>query len=87
MSHLIVMHRLLWGKPAEGVLADLCEQHGTTDANDLSSTPAGRICFFDDHTMDVSASEIRNRIRARETVHYLLSEPVWDYIRTHGLYL
>jgi nicotinate-nucleotide adenylyltransferase len=87
MSHLIVMERVMWGKPAHGVLADLHEQHGTTQAKDLSSTPAGRVTYYDGHSMDVSASEIRKRIKQRDSVHYLLPEPVWDYIRVHGLYL
>lgn len=87
MSHLIVMERVMWGRPATGVLADLYDQHGTTQVNDLSSTPAERICFYDGQSIDVSASEIRAKIRQRESVHYLLPEPVWDYIRVHGLYL
>lgn len=87
MSHLIVMERVMWGRPANGVLADLYAEHGTTQPNDLSSTPAGRIAFYDEHSLDVSASEIRKRIKERESVHYLLPEPVWDYIRVHGLYL
>lgn len=87
MSHLVVMERVMWGKPVMGVLADLTQRHGTTQVNDLSSTPAGRISFYNEQVINISASEIRNKIRERESVHYLLPEPVWDYIRTHGLYL
>jgi nicotinate-nucleotide adenylyltransferase len=87
MSHLVVMARVMWGKPVTGVLADLVEHRGTKEVNDLSSTSAGRVCFYADSVMNVSASEIRRKIREQRTVRDLLPEPVWDYIRTHGLYL
>lgn len=87
MSHLVVMERVMWGRPTTGVLADLYDAHGTTQPNDLSSVEAGRVCFYNEQTIDISASEIRRKIRERETVQNLLPEPVWDYIRTHGLYL
>ncbi|MGE3801867.1 MAG: nicotinate-nucleotide adenylyltransferase [Candidatus Kapaibacterium sp.] len=37
--------------------------------------------------IEISSTEIRNRVAAEQSIRYLTPEPVISYIRTHGLYL
>jgi nicotinate-nucleotide adenylyltransferase len=46
----------------------------------------GRVCFLDIPQMDVSATEIRQRIARGESIGDLVGGPVAEYIKAHGLY-
>lgn len=48
--------------------------------------PAGRMIAFPMTPLAISASEIRRRVAARESVRNLLPSDVLAYIRAHGLY-
>lgn len=47
--------------------------------------PPGAV-FLDDIFLAISASKIRNRIRKGESVRYLLTEKVYNFIIKHSLY-
>lgn len=46
----------------------------------------GKILAVDAPVFGISSSEIRERIRQGKSVKHMLPEPVWAYIREHGLY-
>lgn len=53
----------------------------------LASLPGGdRAEFFRMPTVGISSTEIRDRARAAEPIHYLVPEPVASYIEEHRLY-
>lgn len=47
---------------------------------------ADRIRIFDIPEIDISSSEIRNRIRTGRSIRYLVPAPVEEFIETRGLY-
>ncbi len=59
-------------------------------ANRKGYRPAGRfadkIQIFDIPEIDISSSEIRNRVRDGRPIRYLVPTSVEDFIKTHGLY-
>lgn len=64
-------------------IQQLCHQHETKT---LSTTTVGQILRLDIPMLDVSATQIRTRIRDHEPCEDLLVEPVNAYIMEHGLY-
>ncbi|MFZ5556645.1 MAG: nicotinate-nucleotide adenylyltransferase [Pseudomonadota bacterium] len=53
----------------------------------LAEAEAGRIVAAATRLLEISASEIRERLRRGASVRYLLPESVLDYIRSQSLYL
>ena len=72
-------------------LLDICRFIATTRPNyDLSKTPANvyeRVELFEITAVDISATEIRQRIREGRTIKYLVPKKVEEYIYQHNLYL
>ena len=72
-------------------LLDICRFIATTRPNyDLSKAPADvckRVELFEITSVDISATEIRNRIREGRTIKYLVPQKVEEYIYQHNLYL
>jgi nicotinate-nucleotide adenylyltransferase len=46
-----------------------------------------RIDFLTPPGIDLSSTEIRDRVRSGSAIRYLVPEPVESYLRKHGLYL
>jgi nicotinate-nucleotide adenylyltransferase len=55
-------------------------------AEDLKLEGPSRFLLFDKRTIDVTSSEIRERLAAEKSVRYLVPEKVEAYIRKHRLY-
>ena len=72
-------------------LLDTCRFIATTRPNyDLSKAPANiynRVELFKITAVDISATEIRRRIRDGRTIKYLVPKKVEEYIYQHSLYL
>lgn len=60
-------------------------QNRRAAATDMQ-TGVGKIFIAEIEPMNVSASELRNRLRDRSSKPELLPEPVWHYICKHNLY-
>ena len=56
------------------------------DSSVLTTNPAGSIVTFSITPMDISASQIRARLGARQDAQDLLPPVVLDYIANHHLY-
>jgi nicotinate-nucleotide adenylyltransferase len=82
-----------WHEP-EAVLAlaelGVAEREGVL-RGDITERLAGlagadRIRFFDMPRLDISSSMIRRRVAAGRPIHFLVPQPVEEYIATAGLY-
>jgi nicotinate-nucleotide adenylyltransferase len=45
-----------------------------------------RVIFLSETRMDISSTQIRQKVASQASIRYLVSEPVASYITTHGLY-
>jgi nicotinate-nucleotide adenylyltransferase len=45
-----------------------------------------RLDLVETPRLDISATEIRQRVRAGQSIRYLVPDPVWDFIRSRKLY-
>lgn len=93
LTHLAVANRPGFaphGRRWPGVLsAELeaaCQHRLGTDPSVLGEAPAGRVVAFDMTPLAISASLIRDLLKAGHSARYLLPDAVLDYIRTHRLY-
>ena len=91
LAHIVVMQRN--GRP----LGNLIEQTGVTLRNEyrsrlapgsevLHETAAGAIVVLDMPTLEISATDIRNRCAHGRSLRYLMPDAVADYIQSHHLY-
>jgi len=63
--------------------------HGSADADTLRARfgpAAERIHLLDGPTLEISGSEIRQRVASGRTIRYLVPRAVEEYIGEHGLY-
>ena len=84
-----------WREPAK--LIEMCHLvvvprpgYPAPDLNSLEAAISGlsqRAVFLDGPEIDISASEIRDRVARGLSVHHLVPEPVNGYIREHRLYI
>lgn len=79
-------HERCWPGELAPALADACRRRLTREASDLASAPAGRIMPFDMTPLAISASLVRDLIRAGHSPRYLVPDAVLDYIDLHQLY-
>ena len=86
-SHIIVVNRP--GSPVNvksEEIAHLFEKKSVTDASVLHQQPAGAILKIDIPMLDISATRIRQLVNKNKDTHFLLPEPVINYIEQHNLY-
>ena len=76
LAHLVVMERPGETLYLEGPLEALAEGRITASADDLSHSPAGRILFLPVIQLDISATDIRARLKAGRSVRWLVPERV-----------
>lgn len=71
-------------------ILDICRFIATTRPNYcLDKVPLDlrdRVQYFSITGVDISATQIRERIRSGRSIRYLVPEPVWKYIEHHHLY-
>ncbi|WP_457665470.1 nicotinate-nucleotide adenylyltransferase [Thiolapillus sp.] len=76
LAHLVVMDRPGHDLPGEGALSDLMQEHLTANPADLRTRPAGRILFQPVTRLDISSSDIRQRLADGRSIRWLVPEPV-----------
>jgi nicotinate-nucleotide adenylyltransferase len=86
LAHLVVMERPGYALPTDPVLQMMVEQRETDLAADLRNAPGGHIWFQPVTQLDISATDIRNRVSHGRSARYLAPDPVLSLIDEHGLY-
>lgn len=86
LANIVVMYRLGWSIPSEGIMADLLKKHALLQDENLNEFSSGKIVMQDITALDISASQIRNMIENGGSPRFLLPEKVWQYIQEKGLY-
>lgn len=86
-AHLLVMTRPGGPTQGPGELSAHLEGRVAADAQRLRAAPAGLVCFQPVTALDISATRIRELLRAGRSARYLLPDAVLDFIRSSGLYL
>ena len=86
IAHVVVIARPGWKLPDSGVVADWLASHRCVDPTQLHRQAAGLIYVEELRPLAISSTEIRSLLQLRQSVRYLLPEPVLDYIDQHHLY-
>ena len=85
LAHIVVVARPGWELPQVGDVADLCREH-LQDASYLTRESYGGVLVQTLRLLPVSATEIREQIRAGESAQFLVPDAVWNYINANNLY-
>lgn len=86
LAHLVIMARPGEHLPEQGVVADLLSERKADSSNELTDKAAGSILLQQLTPMRVSATEIRQRLQAGQSIRYWVPDSVWEYIHKHQLY-
>jgi nicotinate-nucleotide adenylyltransferase len=87
LAHIVVMRRPGWSMASDqDGIPEWAQDRLCDDRRDLGAAPAGRVWLQDVTPVDISATRIREGIARGEDVGDLMPAPVWEYIRSHGLY-
>ncbi len=85
-AHIVVMQRPGSALVEAGAVAELLRER-RVDIGQLKHSAAGSIAVVQPTPLPISATAIRDLIRAQRSPRYLLPDAVWEFIRTNGLYL
>lgn len=85
--HLVICPRPGFVKDSNNIeLQQWIKQNSTNDTNQLHQYSHGLIYFANTPLENISATEIRRRIRDHENCNNLLLPKVWQYIKDNHLY-
>lgn len=92
LAHLAVAHRpgfssAMWEDSLPDPLRRMLATRRCEQASDLSDKPAGLIYLHAITQLDISASQIRERVLRGKSLRYLLPDSVIDYINENHLYV
>jgi nicotinate-nucleotide adenylyltransferase len=85
-AHIVIIARPGWDLPRTGEVAHWLREHRLDDRSELQQRPAGGIVIEELRPLAISATEIRQMLRAGQSARYLLPQSVLDYIQAHQLY-
>jgi nicotinate-nucleotide adenylyltransferase len=84
-AHLVVVTRPGWPLPEQGEVADWLQDHrGEADA--VQQQSCGAVVIQPLSLLDISATDIRQRVASGNSVQFLVPEPVRQFIEQNGLY-
>lgn len=82
-ANLLVINRPGWLRPESGPVAEWLENK-VYPVTELGLK--GRVAFMDTTALAISSTSIRHQLAAGISGHYLLADPVRQYIEQQGLY-
>jgi len=84
--HIVVASRPGWQLPTQGILAEWIAQHRCDDLAAIKKCAKGYVHFCDLIMLDLSSTNIRNRIERGESINFMTPDAVVNYIQEHHLY-
>lgn len=85
-AHMVVVNRPGYSMEVGSKLQSMLDKHQLQQASGLSRQLAGGILVQTTTALDISATQIRNQMRAKLNPRFLLPDTVLDYIHSHQLY-
>jgi nicotinate-nucleotide adenylyltransferase len=86
LARFVVLSRSGVGSRGSGVGEEPVGPSASPTPDSRPPTPAGRIVFADNITVPVSSTEIRDRVRAGQSIDAFVDPLVSRYIHHYGLY-
>ena len=83
LAHIVVMQRPGETFDRQKFPAGFFTGMTTKDPADLQKLPAGKLFEISVTQLDISATDIRQRLKRGQSVRYLLPEPLVDYLDIH----
>lgn len=84
-AHLLVVERPGWALTLGPVLTPWVKKNKVS-LEDLMDTGNGKVSFHQLTPLKISATQIRDLIKSKQSPRYLLPEQVWSYIQQEKLY-
>jgi nicotinate-nucleotide adenylyltransferase len=86
LAHLIIAHRPHYHVPQTGTIANLLKKHLIQNHHALHTALSGHIILHPVTPLEISATDIRKQITMGQNPRFLLPDPVYQYIKEHGVY-
>jgi len=86
IANIIVVHRPGNSLPESGLMINLLRQHSLEKGGALTSYLFGRITLQTITALEITATDIRDKIKQRLYPDYLLPQPVNQYIKENKIY-
>lgn len=86
LAHLVVMQRPGHMLPNDAELQAFTQRRLVEQPQQLAESSAGQILLLPVTQLEISASDIRRRIRQGTSARYLLPEAVWNLLMSKKLY-
>lgn len=87
LAHIIIMRRPESRHAYSGELFEQIQQGLTGDQSVLNQKASGCVLPIELTQLDISSTDIRNRLQQHKSCRYLLPDSVIEYIRQSALYL
>jgi nicotinate-nucleotide adenylyltransferase len=86
LANLVIVNRPNAQISLQKEIAALLKNQQISSANDLYTSPAGKILFLDIKPLDISSTQIRKLIKDDKDVVKFLPTKVWEYIKQYKPY-
>jgi len=87
LAHIIIMRRPESSHAYSGELFKQIQQGLTNERNELTQKACGSVLPLELTQLDISSTDIRNRLHQHKSCRFLLPDAVIEYIRESALYL
>jgi len=87
LAHIIIMRRPESSHAYSEELFKQIQQGLTNERDELTQKACGSVLPLELTQLDISSTDIRNRLQQHKSCRFLLPDPVIEYIRESALYL